>query len=61
MSYFLIKSGMSGKVVTATLSGIMLWEINGQDNQLWCWDECNDSLHSKEFSDHVLDLDWRVS
>ena len=59
--YFLIKSAMSGKAVTATLSGIMLWEINGKDNQLWFWDECGDAIRSKEYSDHVLDLDHRVS
>ena len=59
--YFLILSEISGKALTANIHGISLWESNGKDNQLWFWDEDGEAIRSKKFSDHVLDLDLRVS
>ena len=47
----------SKKVLDASMTSpgeIVLWEENGQDNQLWYWDgPGGDVLRNKEFPDRV--------
>jgi len=60
--FFKIVGEASGKVLDASMSNIgevVLWESNGQDNQLWYWDGPNqDVLRNKKFPDRVLDFHW---
>ena len=62
--YFKIVSVGSGKVLDASMSSIrsptkqvVLWESNGQDNQLWFWDgPSRDALRNKQFPHMVSSL-----
>ena len=56
-SYFKAWGKDSKKVLDASMTSpgeIVLWEENGQDNQLWYWDgPSGDVLRNKEFPDRV--------
>lgn len=60
--YFKIMGEASGKMLDASMSNIgevVLWESNGQDNQLWYWDgPSRDALRNKQFPDRVLDFNF---
>ena len=55
--FFKIMGEASGKFLDASMSNIgevVLWESNGQDNQLWYWDgPSRDALRNKQFPDRV--------
>ena len=55
--YFHILGAESGKVLDASMTNIgevVMWEMNGQDNQLWFWDpEYREVLRNKQFPDMV--------
>jgi len=61
-NYFNIVGDSSGKVLDASMSNVgevVIWDYNGQDNQLWYWDGPNrDVLRNKQFPDRVLDFHW---
>lgn len=58
--YFKICGDASGKVLDASRSNVgevVLWDNNGQDNQLWYWDGPNrDVLRNKQYPNRVLDF-----
>jgi len=58
--YFKICGDASGKVLDASMSNVgevVLWDSNGQDNQMWYWDGPNrDVLRNKKFPNRVLDF-----
>jgi len=60
--YFHIVSDASGKVLDASMSNegeVVLWEMNGQENQLWFWcGDHGDVLRNKAFPDRALDFHW---
>jgi len=60
--YFHIMGDASGKVLDASMSNegeVVLWELNGQDNQLWYWSgEHGDVLMNKAYPDRALDFHW---
>jgi len=60
--YFHILGAESGKVLDASMTNIgevVMWEMNGQDNQLWFWDpEYREVLRNKQFPDMALDFHW---
>jgi len=62
MYYFRIHALESGKVLDASMSNhgeVVLWEENGQDNQLWFWDgDDKDILRNKAFPHWALDFHW---
>merc|ERR1712223_1361049 len=60
--YFHILGAESGKVLDTSMTNIgevVMWEMNGQDNQLWFWDpEYREVLRNKQFPDMALDFHW---
>ena len=58
MNYFTIHGDQSGRVLDASMTNlgeVVLWDKNGQDNQLWYFDGPNqDVIRNKEFPDRVL-------
>ena len=57
MNYFTIHGDQSGRVLDASMTNlgeVVLWDKNGQDNQLWYFDDPNqDVIRNKEFPDRV--------
>ena len=56
--YFTIASERSGRVIQAkSLTSIVIWDYNGEDNQLWYWDPSNGHyLRNKAFPNKVQNL-----
>ena len=57
MNYFTIHGDQSGRVLDASMTNlgeVVLWDKNGQDNQLWYFDgPIQDVIRNKEFPDRV--------
>ena len=64
MYYFKIHALESGKVLDASMSNegeVVLWEANGQMNQLWFWDGPDrDVLRNKAFP-HLVKATTKAS